>query len=78
VLTHAGLKPGDFAMSQESELEKARAQLVEQRRVIIKALADGKALDAQVELLLKFQSGIDVLDTLMAEGEDEEDEEDEE
>ena len=65
-------------MSQESELEKARAQLVEQRRATIKALAEGKAVDAQVELLLKIQSGIDVLDTLMAEEEDEEDEEDEE
>jgi len=63
-------------MSQESELEKARAQLVEQRRVTIKALAEGKALDAQVEQLLKFQNGIDVLDTLIAEDEDEEDDED--
>ena len=65
-------------MSQESELEKARAQLVEQRRATIKALAEGKAVDAQVELLLKFQSGIDVLDTLMAEEEDEEDEDEDE
>jgi len=35
-------------MSQESELEKARAQLVEQRRVTIKALAEGKTVDTQV------------------------------
>jgi hypothetical protein len=62
-------------MSQESELEKARAQLVEQRRMTIKALAEGKAADTQVELLLKIQSGIDVLDTLMADDEDEEDKE---
>jgi hypothetical protein len=65
-------------MSQDSELEKARAQLVEQRRATIKTLAEGKAVAAQVELLLKFQSGIDVLDALIAEDEDEEDDEDEE
>jgi hypothetical protein len=62
-------------MSNESDLEKAHAQLVEQRRVTIKALAEGKGIDTQVELLLKIQSGIDMLDTLMAEDEDEDDEE---
>ena len=62
-------------MSKESDLEKAHAQLVEQRRVTIKALAEGKGIDTQVELLLKIQSGIDILDTLMAEDEDEDDEE---
>jgi hypothetical protein len=64
-------------MSKESDLEKAHAQLVEQRRVTIKALAEGKGIDTQAEMLLKIQSGIDVLDTLMAEDEDE-DEDDEE
>jgi hypothetical protein len=64
-------------MSKESDLEKAHAQLVEQRRVTIKALADGKGIDTQVEMLLKIQSGIDVLDTLMVDDEDE-DEDDEE
>jgi hypothetical protein len=63
-------------MSEESDVEKAHAQLVEQRRLIIEALAKGKGID-QVEVLLKIQSGIDVLDTLMAEAEDE-DEDDEE
>ena len=62
-------------MSKESDLEKAYAQLVEQRRVTIKALAEGKGIDTQVEMLLKIQSGIDLLDTLMAEDEDEDDEE---
>jgi hypothetical protein len=62
-------------MSKESDLEKAHAQLVEQRRVTIKALAEGKGIDTQVEMLLKIQSGIDLLDTLMAEDEDEDDEE---
>jgi hypothetical protein len=62
-------------VSNESDLEKAHAQLVEQRRVTIKTLAEGKGIDTQVELLLKIQSGIDVLDTLMAEDEDEDDEE---
>jgi hypothetical protein len=65
-------------MSKESELEKAHAQLVEQRRVTIKALAEGKGIDTQVELLLKIQSGIDMLDTLMAEDEDEDEDEDDE
>jgi hypothetical protein len=64
-------------VSEESDLEKAHAQLVKQRRLTIEALAQGKGIDTQVELLLKIQSGIDVLDTLMAEGEDE-DEDDEE
>ncbi|HEV3371519.1 MAG TPA: hypothetical protein VG145_03155 [Xanthobacteraceae bacterium] len=62
-------------MSEESDLEKAHAQLVEQRRVTIRALAQGKGIDTQVELLLKIQSGIDLLDTLMAEDEEEDDEE---
>jgi hypothetical protein len=62
-------------MSNESDLEKAHAQLMEQRRVTIKALAEGKGIDTQGEMLLKIQSGIDVLDTLMAEDEDEDDEE---
>jgi hypothetical protein len=62
-------------MSEKSDLEKAHTQLVEQRRLTIEALAAGKGIDTQVELLLKLQSGIDVLDTLMAEDEDEDDEE---
>jgi hypothetical protein len=62
-------------MSEKSDLEKAHTQLVEQRRLTIEALAAGKGIDTQVELLLKIQSGIDVLDTLMAEDEDQADEE---
>jgi plasmid maintenance system antidote protein VapI len=61
-------------VSEESDLEKAHAQLVEQRRLIIKSLATGKAIGTDVEMLLKIQSGIDVLDVL-DEDEDEEDEE---
>jgi hypothetical protein len=64
-------------MSEKSDLEKAHAQLVEQRRLTIEALAAGKGIDTQVELLLKIQSGIDVLDTLMAEDEDEDEDDDE-
>ena len=60
-------------MTEDSNLEKAHAKLVEQRRVIIEALATGKGIDTQSELLLKIQSAIDVLDVLMAEDEDEED-----
>jgi hypothetical protein len=73
VLTQAGAQTWRFAMSEE--IEKARAQLVEVRRLTIEALAKGKGVDTQVELLLKIQSGIDVLDSLMAEDEDEEEEE---
>jgi hypothetical protein len=66
-------------MTEDSNLERAHANLVEQRRLTIEALAAGKGIDTQVELLLKIQSGIDVLDTLMAEDEDEdEDQADEE
>jgi hypothetical protein len=32
---------GDFAMTEASDLDKAHAQLVEQRRSIIEALAKG-------------------------------------
>jgi len=61
-------------MSDESDLEKAHAQLVEQRRTIIEALANQRGeTENNIELLLKIQSGIDVLDTLTAEDEDEDD-----
>jgi hypothetical protein len=65
---------GDFAMTEAADIEKARAQLVEQRRLIIEALAKGYQrgpTENHIELLLKIQSGIDVLDTLMVEDEDE-------
>ena len=74
-------------MSEESDLEKAHAQLVEQRRLIIEALAKGDQhgqtekrgqTDENIERLLKCQSAIDVLDILMAEDEDEEEEEEDE
>ena len=66
-------------MSEESDLEKAHAQLVEQRRLIIEALAKGdqqRQTEENIELLLKYQSAIDVLDVLMAEDDEEEEEED--
>jgi hypothetical protein len=72
-------------MSEESDLEKAHAQLVEQRRLIIEALAKGDQqgqtetrgqTEENIELLLKYQSAIDVLDVLMAEDDEEEEEED--
>ena len=46
---------------------------MEQRRLIIEALAKGSGIDTQSELLLKIQGAIDVLDALMAGDEDEED-----
>jgi hypothetical protein len=69
----AASNPGDLAMTEASDLDKARAQLVEQRRSIIEALAKGYQrgqTESHIELLLKIQSAIDVLDTLMAEYED--------
>jgi hypothetical protein len=66
-------------MTEGSNIEKARAQLVEQRDSIIEALAKGYQAgqtENHIELLLKIQSGIDVLDSLMAEAEDEDDEDD--
>ena len=63
-------------MSEADDLVKARAQLVEQRRVTIEALAGGKGIDTQIDLLLKIQSAIEVLDSLMAEDEDEAEEDD--
>jgi hypothetical protein len=72
-------------MSEESDLEKAHAQLVEQRRLIIEALAKGDQqgqtekrgqTEENIELLLKYQSAIDVLDVLMAEDDEEEEEDD--
>jgi hypothetical protein len=70
----AGLEPGRFCNDGSCRQEKARAQLVEQRRLIIEALAKGYQrgpTENHIELLLKIQSGIDVLDTLMVEDEDE-------
>jgi hypothetical protein len=63
-------------MTEDSNLEKAHAKLVEQRRVIIEALATGKGIDTQSEPLLKIQGAIDVLDALMDEDEDEDEEDD--
>jgi hypothetical protein len=60
-------------MTEDSNLERAHANLVEERGVIIEGLAKGSGIDTQSELLLKIQSAIDVLDALMAEDEDEED-----
>jgi hypothetical protein len=61
-----------------SDTEKAREQLVTQRTSIIEALAKGYQsgqTENHTELLLKIQTAIDVLDSVMAEEEDEEDEE---
>ena len=60
-------------MTEASDLDKARAQLVQQRRSIIEALAKGYQsgqTENQIELLLKFQSAIEVLDALMLDYED--------
>ena len=64
-------------MADASDLEKAHAQLVEQRRTIIEALAKGYErgqTENHIDLLLKIQSAIEVLDTLADEDEEDEDE----
>jgi hypothetical protein len=61
--------------------EKARAQLVGQRQTLIEQLAKGFVSgesEHQVELLLKIQAAIDVLDTADEDIEDEEEEDDDE
>jgi hypothetical protein len=66
----------DFLMEDASDLEKAHAQLVEQRRTIIEALAKGYErgqTEINIEMLLKIQAVIEVLDTLADEEEDEDD-----
>ena len=65
-------------MTEASDLEKAHAQLVKQRRSIIEALAKGYErgqTESHIDLLLKIQSAIEVLDTLADEDEDDEDDE---
>ena len=58
--------------------EQARAQLVKQRQLLIETLAkgyeQGKTEDA-IDLLLKIQTAIDVLDTAGDEEEEEDDDE---
>ena len=64
---------------QRTQIVKARLELAEQRRSIIEALAKGYErgrTENDIELLVKIQSAIDVLDAL--EFEEEEDEEDDE
>ena len=63
---------------QRTQIVKARLELAEQRRSIIEALAKGYErgrTENDIELLVKIQSAIDVLDALEFE-EEEEDEED--
>jgi hypothetical protein len=64
---------------QRTQIVKARLELAEQRRSIVEALAKGYErgrTENDIELLVKIQSAIDVLDAL--EFEEEEDEEDDE
>jgi hypothetical protein len=62
---------------QTAQIAKARLELVEQRRSIIEALAKGYErgqTENHIELLLKIQSAIDVLDAMEIEDEEEEEE----
>jgi hypothetical protein len=66
--------------SQRAQIVKARLELSEQRRSIIEALAKGYErgrTENDIELLVKIQSAIDVLDVVELEEEDEEDDEEE-
>jgi len=63
-------------MAENDVWEKAREQLVKQRHLVIEALAKGYQRDAaedNIDLLLKIQAAIDVLD--LSDDEEEEDEE---
>jgi hypothetical protein len=64
-------------MTEADDLKKAHAQLVKQRRSIIEALAKGGQTEDHIDLLLKIQAAIEVLDTLADEDEDEDEEDDE-
>ena len=67
-------------MTEVDDLKKAHAQLVKQRRSIIEALAKGYErgqTEDHIDLLLKIQAAIEVLDTLADEDEDEDEEDDE-
>ena len=67
-------------MTEVDDLKKAHAQLVKQRRSIIEALAKGYErgqTENHIDLLLKIQAAIEVLDTLADEDEDEDEEDDE-
>jgi hypothetical protein len=67
-------------MTEADDLKKAHAQLVKQRRSIIEALAKGYErgqTENHIDLLLKFQAAIEVLDTLDDEDDDEDEEDDE-
>jgi hypothetical protein len=62
---------------QKAQIGKARLELVEQRRSIIESLAKGYErgqTENQIELLLKIQSAIDVLDSVELEDEEEQEE----
>jgi hypothetical protein len=48
-------------MAQDDVWEKARAQLVKQRQLVIEALAK-EASEDNIDRLLKIQAAIDVLD----------------
>jgi hypothetical protein len=65
-------------MTEADDLKKAHAQLVKQRRSIIEALAKGYERgqsENHIDLLLKIQAAIEVLDTLADEDEDEDEDE---
>lgn len=61
-------------MAQDDVWEKARAQLVKQRQLLIEALAK-EAKDDDIDRLVKVQAAIDVLDVSEDEELEDEDEE---
>ena len=65
-------------MAADDIWEKAREQLVRQRQLVIEALAKGYergGTEDNIDLLLKIQAAIDVLDTSDDEEQDDADEE---
>jgi hypothetical protein len=69
---------GGTKMAADDIWEKAREQLVRQRQLVIEALAKGYergGTEDNIDLLLKIQAAIDVLDTSDDEEQDDADEE---
>ena len=48
--------------NETKDWEEARMRLVEQRQSTVKALAKGRRIKNDIDLLIKIQAGIDALD----------------
>jgi hypothetical protein len=74
----AGATREEQSMARDDVWEKAREQLVKQRQLVVEALAEGYkqgATENSIDLLVKIQAAIDVLDISDDEDMDDADEE---